>query len=285
MGAHALKVVQRDVPLCSQPTPVPSRRSGLARVVLAEVLRPYRRARRPTALTAPSSGVLVPPGAAHVNLQQGLADMQVTLARLREAQEVDCVTSMQKTLAVQSEVDRITRRFAQAIAMNQELQKLQAAVAGTHELRAENAQVLGVPNTPELALPPSAHLDSTTELVGLECTSPVALPASLTSVGRQAPWSGAALAAPPWALILPASSSPVTSQAVTVDVRRAQLYALVVTTVSLVLKSRTLSADTARWAYAMLRLSLFRLWHSRARAHFVHSRWRASKKGRSRGRK
>ena len=146
-------------------------------------------------------------------LQQGLADMQVTLARLREAQDVDCVTNMQETLAMQSEVDRITREMAPAIAMDQELQELQAAVASIHELRAENARVLGVPDTPELALPPSAHLNSTTELaiVGLETNAPSSM---LTGVRRQAPWSGSAMASPPWSLLMPACSSPATTQSI-----------------------------------------------------------------------
>ena len=150
---------------------------------------------------------------------------------------------MHQTLSRRSEVDRIAQEMAPAIAMHQELQELQA------------------------------RANSTTALV--------ALPASLTSVGRQAPWSGASLAPPPWALVLPASSSPVTSQCVTEDVKRTQLHALVVTTTSLVRESRTLDADTAAWAYGLLRLSLFRQWHSNARAHFAHSRWRASKKGRA----
>ena len=58
--------------------------------------------------------------------------------------------------------------------------------------------------------PPAAHVNSTAQHV--------ALPASLTAVGRQAPWSGAALAAPPWALVLPAPSSLVTSQSVDNDI-------------------------------------------------------------------
>ena len=169
----------------------------------------YRRAHRPRPQTAPHeahSEVQVVQA-----LQQGLADMQVTLARLREAQDVDCVTNMQETLAMQSEVDRITREMAPAIAMDQELQELQAAVASIHELRAENAQVLGVPDTPELALPPSAHLNSTTELVGLETNAPSSM---LTGVRRQAPWSGSALASPPWSLLMPACNSPVTTQSI-----------------------------------------------------------------------
>ena len=35
-------------------------------------------------------------------LHRGLADMQVTLARLREVQDVDCVTNIQQTLAIQT---------------------------------------------------------------------------------------------------------------------------------------------------------------------------------------
>ena len=143
--------------------------------------------------------------------------------------------------------------------------------------KAPRPAALAAPNASVQGPPETAHVNSTTALV--------ALPASLTSVGRQAPWSGAALAAPPWALVLPAPTSPVTSQAVTNDVRRTQLHELVVTTVSLIRESRTLDADTARWAYAMLRLSLFRLWHSRATAHFAHPRWRSSRNGRSGGRR
>ena len=130
--------------------------------------------------------------------------------------------------------------------------------------KARRPAALAAPNASVQGPPETAHVNSTTALV--------ALPAGLTSVGRQAPWSGAALAAPPWALILPAPTSPVTSQAVTKDFRRTQLQELVVTTVSLLREYRTLDADTARWAYAMLRLSLFRVWHSRATAHFAHSR-------------
>ena len=137
---------------------------------------------------------------------RGLADMQVTLARLREAQDVDCVTNMQETLAMQSEVDRITRAMEPAIAMNQ------ATIADIHELRAERAQLLSGPDTPELASPPSAHLNSTTELVGLETNAPSSM---LTGVDRQAP---SALASPPWSLLMPARSSPVTTQSIDNDI-------------------------------------------------------------------
>lgn len=141
---------------------------------------------------------------------QGLVDMQVTLARIREAQDVDCVTNMQETLAMQSEVDRITREIAVD-------QQLQAAIARSHELRAARAQLVGVPDTPQLASPPSAHLNSTTELVGLEADAPSSM---LTGVGRQAPLSGSgsALANLPWSLLMPARSSPVTTQSVDNDI-------------------------------------------------------------------
>ena len=85
-----------------------------------------------------------------------------------------------------------------------------------------------------------------------------ALPTSLTGVGRQAPWSGANLAAPPWDLALPAPSCPVTSQDVTDDFRRAHLNMLMMTTASLILQSRFLSPDKVAWAYARLRFFLFR---------------------------
>ena len=102
----------------------------------------------------------------------------------------------------------LVQEMAPAIAMDQELQ---AAIASIHNLPAERAQLLGVPDTPELALPPSAHLNSTTELVGLETNAPSSM---LTGVRRQAPWSGSALASPPWSLLMPACNSPVTTQSI-----------------------------------------------------------------------
>ena len=208
--------------------------------------------------------------------------MQMTLARIREAQDVDGATTtqadsmvkMHQTLAIRSELDRIAQGLAPAVAMHQGLQELQAQANSTNALVDHIAQ--------DLASAVAMHQDvQELQARANSTTALVALPASLTSVGRQAPWSGASLAPPPWALVLPASSSPVTSQDVTEDVKRTQLHALVVTTTSLVRESRTLSADTAAWAYGLLRLSLFRQWHSNARAHFAHSRWRASDKGRA----
>ena len=258
----------RNLPLCLPNTttwPV---------VKLPEVLRQYRKARRPAAPAAPATDAQ--------SLQQGLADMQMTLARIREAQDVDGATTMQadsmvkmhQTLAMRSELDRIAQGLAPAVAMHQGLQELQAQANSTNALVDHIAQ--------DLASAVAMHQDvQELQARANSTTALVALPASLTSVGRQAPWSGASLAPPPWALVLPASSSPVTSQDVTEDVKRTQLHALVVTTTSLVRESRTLDADTAAWAYGLLRLSLFRQWHSNARAHLAHSRWRASKKGRA----
>ena len=44
-----------------------------------------------------------------------------------------------------------------------------------------------------------------------------------------------------------------------------RLNALMVKTISLVVESRTLSVDTARWAYTLLQASLIQLWRSKAR--------------------
>ena len=61
----------------------------------------------------------------------------------------------------------------------------------------------------EVGSPPAVSLDSAPEGVGLlDATVP---PSSLTGVGRQAPWSGVALASPPWTVCMPAANSPVTT--------------------------------------------------------------------------
>ena len=138
--------------------------------------------------------------------------MQVTLARLREVQDVDCVTNMQETLAMQPEVDRITIAMEPAFTMDQDLQ---ATIVSIHDLQAERTQLLREPDTPELALPPSAHLNSTTELVGLEPNAPSSM---LAGVGPQSPWLGSALASPPCCFLMPARSSPVTTQSIDNDI-------------------------------------------------------------------
>ena len=61
----------------------------------------------------------------------------------------------------------------------------------------------------EVVSPPAAHLNGTTESVGLvDATVPLS---SLTGVSRQAPWSGVALVSPPRTVRMPAASSPVTT--------------------------------------------------------------------------
>ena len=138
--------------------------------------------------------------------------MQVTLANLHKARDVDCVTHMQETLAMQPEIDRITQAMQLAIAMDQDLQ---AAMAGIQDPQADGTQLLKEPDTLQLALPPSAHLNSTTELVDFE---PHAPSSDLAVVGSQSPGSGTAAQGLPWPLLMPALSSPVTTQSIDNDI-------------------------------------------------------------------
>ena len=66
----------------------------------------------------------------------------------------------------------------------------------------------------ELVAPPAAHLNSTTEHMDPWVVLDLNSPPRLATEGRQAPWSGSALASPPWALAVPAPNSPVTTQSV-----------------------------------------------------------------------
>ena len=126
----------RNLPLCLPDTttwPV---------VKLPAVLRQYKKARRPAAPAAPATDAR--------SLQQGLADMQMTLARIREAQDVDGATTtqadsmvkMRQTLAIRSELDRIAQGLAPAVAMHQGLQELQAQANSTNALVDHIAQDL-----------------------------------------------------------------------------------------------------------------------------------------------
>ena len=63
---------------------------------------------------------------------------------------------------------------------------------------------------------PAASVDTAMGTVGpLSAAAP---PSMLTGVGRQAPWSGAALVSPPWAVRMPAPSSPVTTNSIDNDI-------------------------------------------------------------------
>ena len=119
---------------------------------------------------------------------------------------------MQETLAVQPEIDRITQAMLPAIAMDIELQ---AAVAGLHDSQTDRTQLIKEPGTLELATPPSVHLNSTTELVGLEPSSPAS---SLAEVGPHFPRSSFDEQGLPWPLPMPALSSTVTTQSIDNDI-------------------------------------------------------------------
>ena len=91
--------------------------------------------------------------------------------------------NMQETMAMRPEKGRITQEMLPAVAMDQ---ALQAAVAGIHDSQADRTQLLKEPDTLELQLasPPSVHLNSTAELVGLEPGPPSPV---LAEVGPQPP--------------------------------------------------------------------------------------------------
>ena len=109
---------------------------------------------------------------------------------------------------MQPEIDRITQAFQTADTMDTELQ---AAVAGFRDSQAERKRLIKELDTRELATPPSVHLNSTTELVGLEPGSPAS---SLAEVGPQFPRSSFDEQGLPWPLPLLALSSPVTTQSI-----------------------------------------------------------------------
>ena len=167
----------------------------------------YRRTRRPGTRT---------PIESHCELArdfyQKLANMQVILANLHKVRDVDCVATMQETLAMQPEIDRITQAMLTATTMDIELQ---AAVAGFRDSQTERTQLIKEISTRELATPPSAHLNSTTELVGLEPSSSAS---SLAEVGPQFPRSSFDEQGLPWPLPMPALSSPVTTQSIDNDI-------------------------------------------------------------------